>query len=694
MLNLSTLRVPGVYIDEVPKFPPSIAAVDTAVPAFIGYTQRTTFTGKDYALTPVRLESLVEFEEMFGGSPPLNVAGVDLSVNNTVKTATVESTYYLYDSLRMYFRNGGGKCYIVSLGKFLDPFVAADLATGVESALAELRKEDEPTLILYPDGIKLAPDKLGDLHKVTLEQCFNLKDRFLIADVKIANPSDEKYRKTDIDTFRTNIGMGNLQFGAAYYPYLRVNLPRQVRYRDVKGKVTKFGATVDWAAEFVDPADGTTKNNLTELDNIVTSSQKLNSALTTFLGTNSSLEEMYQVRKADFYSAITALAGNYADITAVKTTYTAVWDFTYQIIDRFIDQSLRTDASALLSGSLKTDLLSRVISVTNTLPLYIQQLLGVEVLSRDKKIVGNPGIASINDQGGRAWDTVTLKTAITTGLANPTDSTGFTFTADASGNTNVDREDAVKNLREIIEKRGDSIFNGLYTLLTNLLRDAQTSEEAAEADILRRIPVLGNVITYLKEQTALLPPSGAIAGLYARVDAARGVWKAPANESLVNVVGPSVKLEELQNGELNVDVNFGKSINVIKAFTGKGTLVWGARTMAGNNNEWRYVSVRRFFNMVTESSKKATEQFVFEPNDAGTWVKVQAMIENFLTTLWRQGALQGAITEHAFYVAVGLGKTMTPLDILEGRMIVEIGLAVLRPAEFIILRFSHKMPES
>jgi phage tail sheath protein FI len=102
-------------------------------------------------------------------------------------------------------------------------------------------------------------------------------------------------------------------------------------------------------------------------------------------------------------------------------------------------------------------------------------------------------------------------------------------------------------------------------------------------------------------------------------------------------------------------------------------LVWGARTLAGNDNEWRYVSVRRFFNFAEESIKKATEPFVFEPNDANTWVRVQAMIENFLTVLWRQGALQGIKPEHAFYVAVGLGKTMTALDILEGRMIIEIG---------------------
>jgi hypothetical protein len=135
-------------------------------------------------------------------------------------------------------------------------------------------------------------------------------------------------------------------------------------------------------------------------------------------------------------------------------------------------------------------------------------------------------------------------------------------------------------------------------------------------------------------------------------------------------------------------------VNAIRSFTGKGILVWGARTLAGNDNEWRYVSVRRFFNMVEESVKKASGQYVFEPNDANTWAKVRAMIENFLLLQWRAGALQGSKPEQAFYVNVGLGTTMTALDILEGRMIVEIGMAVVRPAEFIILRFSHKMPEA
>jgi phage tail sheath protein FI len=198
----------------------------------------------------------------------------------------------------------------------------------------------------------------------------------------------------------------------------------------------------------------------------------------------------------------------------------------------------------------------------------------------------------------------------------------------------------------------------------------------------------------IRARPLVMPPSPAMAGVYARVDNDRGVWKAPANVRLVGVIKPTIEFSNVQNDGMNVDPGSGKSVNAIRPFVGKGTLVWGARTLAGNDNEWRYVPVRRFFLMAEESIKKATEQFTFEPNDANTWVKVQAMTENFLTTQWRAGALQGIKPEHAFYVAVGLGKTMTALDILEGRMIVEIGLAVVRPAEFIVLRFSHKMAES
>lgn len=190
----------------------------------------------------------------------------------------------------------------------------------------------------------------------------------------------------------------------------------------------------------------------------------------------------------------------------------------------------------------------------------------------------------------------------------------------------------------------------------------------------------------------LLPASPAIVGIYASVDNSRGVWKAPANININNAIRPEHLITHNEQEGLNVDTTAGKSINVIRKFEGRGpAIVWGARTLAGNDNEWRYISVRRFFNMVEESTKNATEQFVFEPNDRNTWIRVKSMIENYLTQQWKAGALMGTTTREAFFVKVGLGETMTELDIWEGRMIVEIGLAVVRPAEFIILRFMHKM---
>jgi phage tail sheath protein FI len=199
---------------------------------------------------------------------------------------------------------------------------------------------------------------------------------------------------------------------------------------------------------------------------------------------------------------------------------------------------------------------------------------------------------------------------------------------------------------------------------------------------------------FVDQAFVTVPPSGAIAGVYAQVDRARGVWKAPANVGLALVSGPAVPItNSLQDG-LNVDATSGKSVNAVRAFFGKGTLVWGARTLAGNDNENRYINVRRFLNFVEESVEKAIGVFVFEPNNALTWVKVRTMIENFLTNQWRDGALMGAKPEHAFRVAVGLGQTMTADDILNGLMIVEVHLAIVRPAEFIVLRFMQKMPES
>ncbi|HND33018.1 MAG TPA: phage tail sheath subtilisin-like domain-containing protein, partial [Myxococcota bacterium] len=242
---------------------------------------------------------------------------------------------------------------------------------------------------------------------------------------------------------------------------------------------------------------------------------------------------------------------------------------------------------------------------------------------------------------------------------------------------------------------GAAYYPSLNTTLTHLYSEdsVQIGGRSLTAIKAEGTTLYGTAKRGLDAQRVQLPASAAIAAVYTSVDSARGVWKAPANVSLTAVVGPTVQLSQEEQEDLNV-VDNGKSINAIRAFAGRGILVWGARTLAGNDNEWRYVPVRRLFLTIEESARKASAFAVFEPNDATTWLKVKGMIEAYLYGLWEQGALQGSKAEQAYFVNVGLGKTMSSQDILEGRMIVEIGIAAVRPAEFILLRFSHKLAEA
>jgi phage tail sheath protein FI len=160
------------------------------------------------------------------------------------------------------------------------------------------------------------------------------------------------------------------------------------------------------------------------------------------------------------------------------------------------------------------------------------------------------------------------------------------------------------------------------------------------------------------------------------------------------VNSPTIKITSDEQQNLNVDANTGKSINVIRLFPGIGTMVWGARTLDGNSNEWKYINVRRTLTMIEQSIKLSTRAFVFEPNDANTWVSVKSMTSHFLTNLWKQGALAGADPDQAFQVHIGLGTTMTGDDILNGVMRVTVNVAIVRPAEFMVITFEQMMQSS
>jgi phage tail sheath protein FI len=209
-------------------------------------------------------------------------------------------------------------------------------------------------------------------------------------------------------------------------------------------------------------------------------------------------------------------------------------------------------------------------------------------------------------------------------------------------------------------------------------------------NLLAALPLLGDILNVLAFKNDILPPSGAMAGVYSRVDTSRGVWNAPANVTLSSVTMSTYKLNDAQQGDLNLPVD-GKAIDALREFTGRGTVVWGGRTLDGNSNDYRYIQVRRTLIYIEQSIKIALNQFVFAPNDANTWVAVVSMVSGFLLGLWQQGGLMGASPAEAFGVECGLGSTMTGQDILNGYMIVQVTLQMQRPAEFIELIFKQKM---
>jgi phage tail sheath protein FI len=183
-----------------------------------------------------------------------------------------------------------------------------------------------------------------------------------------------------------------------------------------------------------------------------------------------------------------------------------------------------------------------------------------------------------------------------------------------------------------------------------------------------------------------MAPSGHLAGIYARVDNERGVWKAPANEIIRGIDLRGGLAQDVNKREQ--DLLNPNGINALRFFTDRGQRVWGARTLSANA-AWKYINVKRLFIYVEHSLDKGTQWVVFEPNEENTWARVRQSITNFLTSLWHEGGLQGAKPEDAFFVKVDF-TTMSQDDIDNGRMIIVIGIAPVKPAEFVIIRIQQK----
>ena len=186
----------------------------------------------------------------------------------------------------------------------------------------------------------------------------------------------------------------------------------------------------------------------------------------------------------------------------------------------------------------------------------------------------------------------------------------------------------------------------------------------------------------LDKKNIAIPPSGSVIGLFARSDNARGVHKAPANEVVKACVGLDCQFNKGEQDILNP-----KGVNLIRSFPGQGIRVWGART-ASSDPSWKYVNIRRLFIFIEESIKANTNWAVFEPNDQALWTRVQRTISVFLNNMWRNGSFAGTSADEAFFVNIGR-NTMSQDDIDNGRLVCVIGVAPVKPAEFVIFRITQ-----
>ncbi len=533
MPTLLELRMPGVYTQEVPTLPPAVGVIPSAVPVFIGYTEKAEKNGDSLLGKPTRIKSMQEYENWFGGAPSTNIK-VDVDDRDTnprrpeVKVLETSSLYYkMYHALQLYYANGGGPCFILSVATYPSTPAVPDDSLFGDSCFNALKKVKEVTILVFPDGTEMSLTGYTTIIQKALQHCEKMKNRVTVIDVH--GGTDAGNISTNVEAFQTSmpVDIEIKKYGMAYYPNLQSGL--SYSFLDT-GVTVRYHHRVN--AEKI------------AADNVVAA----------------------------------MLAKRIADAAVANDTPP-------------LDPAL-TAAAAAAAGALTAAESALVTAIT--------------VATAD----ANVKITSVKD--------------------------------DDLGAIKISRDILYNKIREAIRNFG-----------------------------------------------VIMPPSPAIAGIYVRTDATQGVWKAPANVSVFGIIKPAVELDDDDHASLNAPDN-GKAINVIRAYPGRGILVYGGRTLAGNDLEWRYVNVRRTFCFIEDSIARAMQDFVFEPNTSQTWIKVKSMIGSFLNTLWKAGALYGDTPDAAYQVIVGEPESMSVQDVLGGIMRVIIKVAVARPAEFIVLQYEHK----
>lgn len=247
-------------------------------------------------------------------------------------------------------------------------------------------------------------------------------------------------------------------------------------------------------------------------------------------------------------------------------------------------------------------------------------------------------------------------------------------------------EDIFNQISSFSNRSGNQVFFLLDS------PDKKIGPADMQGDIMANYPAVANAAVFypwgVTPRGGSIPPSGMAAAAIAQADSTLGVWKAPANLVIEGVESLRYPVSDDLQGRFNQ----GKALNMLRQYKDIGVVLWGARTLEDSDN-WRYIPVRRLFNMVEADIRRALNKVAFETNSPPVWERIKSSLNNYLYSLWQQGALVGNNPQEAWFVEVGKGITMTEGDINQGKLIINLGLAAVRPAEFILLQFSQDIAQ-
>src|ERR1044072_3051468 len=497
-------KTPGVFVEEMALFPPSVASVATAVPAFVGHTAKTAYdNGATLLNTPTRIASLLDFIELFGGAyvpATYNVQVDPLAGFNILAIDPLSMSikrYYLFDALRSYFDNGGGPCYIVSVGNFSNAVAIGDDTTGLLGGLRTLEKVDEPTLLVVPDGAALpSASAIGMLHNKMMDQCARLQDRFAIMDTWDGKSAPEGVA----GTFRTEAGNDNLKYGAAYYPWLYTSYQRNIRFWQL--------TVVNNAPSPVPVAEGTlnTMTGNTTIDGYfvaarakVTEEQRIFAKLT-----GAGLYRVnYNTLVARFETLRNAVLSGTV-VNDVKTAFGVFVSFVRSIALALPDLANDTGNSAELTAKLAA------LKATAALRTQLTQLVAFEK---------NADVLSSTLPARDADDVVTDYAGLDDDWLEPATLTSATVTANATDFTGAN--DIITAQRAANFSLLQAAFNAIAMAYTGIIEDAIYRSDLAEKILFDNHPFFKAALERVQKYTTLLPPSGAMAGVYAAIDRTR-----------------------------------------------------------------------------------------------------------------------------------------------------------------------------